>query len=195
MDAPDPRTSLEAAIRQLQADEAKKRAEYDRVAGELRQIQQRLSRLTLAIQTVNEFIPSSPLPAPPPYPQGTFRLPSLFTSLNGADDEVVDSPSPPLYDLTGKTALESALLILEERSPEPVHFRDLAAAAILRGYRSPKGTDDTERLEKTFWDTLRRVKHLDSPEPVVFEGDGKFRYEPHKAELLARREKRQEPFT
>jgi hypothetical protein len=180
MEVPDPRLLLQAAIEKLQDQVVLKQAELDRVAGELRQLQQQLARLVFAIQTVNEFIPGNPLPLPHRVVNPT--CPDSGRTLFSPDNEDQANSETPKFDLARKTALDCALVILKERMPGSVHFRQLAAEAVGRGYRSPKGNTDLDTIERTFWDTLRRVKH-DPDVPIVFEGNGLFRFEPQKPQF------------
>jgi hypothetical protein len=69
-------------------------------------------------------------------------------------------------DLSGKTMRECAEIILAEKAP--LGYREVAAEAMRRGYRSPKGGDENS-VTQSFWATMNRAK-----ERFRSEGDGKY---------------------
>jgi hypothetical protein len=69
--------------------------------------------------------------------------------------------------LRGKTIVECATTILRERRNEPLHYRDIAIAAMSRGYKGR--SDDSKKIARSFAQTLLR---LDEFKAV---GNGNFR--------------------
>jgi HB1, ASXL, restriction endonuclease HTH domain len=68
-------------------------------------------------------------------------------------------PQPEKQDFVGKSALDCARVILEEHSNEPMHFSDIARAAMARGYRGrAEGTPSEveSRVQNSFWAALHR---------------------------------------
>lgn len=171
MGTPDLRAILDAKVDALQSAITQKRTEVERAAAELKDLQSALVKLFDAFKALNDLVPEAKL---------SIADGSLFDPL--PDRDAVHNPPAGESDLTGCTVLESAVAILKERAPRAVHYRDLAAAAFARGYRSPKKGEDIEAIEKNFWDTLRRVKN-EAGVPLVFEGAGRFRYESNKSEV------------
>lgn len=79
-------------------------------------------------------------------------------------------------EFADKTILEASVQILREAKGRPMHYREIAAEAVGRGYSS--GRDKSYKsLERSFWDTLRRR----AGDEVVFEGKGKFVLDEEKA--------------
>jgi hypothetical protein len=169
MESQDLRAVLTSPLEELQRAIEVKRWELEQVTLELKELQDSRAKLVAVYQLVNELVPAARLPVPTVAP--VKASPPVEPSSAGEKSK---------SDLAGKTVLDSAITILKEHAPDAVHYRELASQAFARGYRSPKKGEDMEVIEKSFWDTLRRAKN-EADTPLVFEGDGKFRYEPNKS--------------
>jgi len=81
-------------------------------------------------------------------------------------------PKATQDDLAGLTILEAATKILRERHGEPAHFRQLAMAAISRGYRSGRKDSGDKQVVRSFAQTLQRIAK--SGGAIERVGDGVF---------------------